>query len=99
VIVTATRISVRPEKRTELDQTIGGLVEDMNETRPNVMFRHYVDAADENSYLLLAEWDSEAALDEYLRSDEFAVLRGAIGLLSTRSVDFTAVITSQAIRR
>jgi quinol monooxygenase YgiN len=65
----------------------------MNETRGCVTFRCYVDAADENSSLLVGEWESESHLNNYLRSNDFAILRGAITVLSERSTDIRALVT------
>lgn len=60
------------------------------------MFRHYIDASDENSSLLLAQWETDSDLNNYLRSDDFAILRGAITLLSTRCTDFRPLVTSRS---
>lgn len=97
MIVTTTTLSVQPEKRTELFQTIGVLIDQINRAKGCVMFRHYVDASDENSLLLLAEWETDSDLNNYLRSNNFAILRGAITLLSTRCTDFKALVTSQSV--
>src|SRR4030095_5840187 len=96
VIVTTTRISVLADKRTELFQTIGGLIEHINSAKGCVMFRHYVDASDENSSLLLGEWETETDLNNCLRSNDFAILRGAINVLSNGCTDFKALVTSRA---
>jgi quinol monooxygenase YgiN len=87
---------VNPEKRTELFQTIGRLLE------PGIKgcrtFRFYVDPTDENSSLLLSEWDTQTDLNEYLRSNDFAILNGAITVLGTSSVDSKALVTSETYR-
>jgi quinol monooxygenase YgiN len=85
---------VHPEKRTELLQTIGRLTEPIKGARGCLTFRYYVDGADENSSLLLAEWETESDLEHYFHSDDFAILRGAITVLSIRSIEFTALVTS-----
>lgn len=95
VIVTTTRITVQPEKRRELLQTIGRLVEPIAGANGCRTFRFYVDAEDENSSLLVSEWESESDLNRYLRSNDFAILRGAITVLSVRSSESRAFITSQ----
>ena len=92
VIVTTTTISVQPDKRTELFQTIDALISQINRAHGCVMFRHYVDALDENSSLLMAEWETDSDLNNYLRSNDFAILRGAITMLSIRSSDFRALV-------
>lgn len=95
MIVNTTRITVPPEKRTEFLQTIGRLIEPSKRAKGCRTFDFYLDAADENSTLLVSEWDTEPDLNSYLESDDFAVLRGAITVLSARSIDSKASVTSQ----
>jgi quinol monooxygenase YgiN len=93
VVVSTSRITLYPEKRKEFLQTVGRLLEPMKETRGCMTFRCYVDASDENSSLLLGEWESESDLNNFLLSDDFAILRGAITVLSERSTDIRALVT------
>lgn len=95
MIVSTTRIKVSPEKRTELFQTVGRLLAPINSVKGCRTFRFYIDTTDENSSLLLSEWDSETDLNDYLCSDDFAILNGAITVLSTSSVDSKALVTSE----
>jgi quinol monooxygenase YgiN len=95
MIVKTTRITALPEKRMELSQTIAGLLGPVGHVKGCRTFRFYVDTADENSSLLLSEWESESDLEDYLSSDDFAVLKGALALLSSRSTDFKARVTSE----
>ena len=94
MIVNTTRITVRPETRTEFLQTIGRLLEPCKRAKGCRTFDFYLDATDENSTLLVSEWDTETDLNNYLRSDDFAVLKGAITVLSARSIDSKASVTS-----
>jgi len=87
VIVKTTRIMVRPEKRTELVQTISRLLGPIKNVKGCRTIRFYLDAADENSSLLLSEWETESDLERYIRSNDFAILRGAIMVLSTGATD------------
>ena len=95
MIVKTTRITARPEKRMELSQTIAGLLGPIHHIKGCRTFRFYLDAEDENSSLLLSEWESESDLDQYLSSDDFAVLKGALAILSSRSTDLRARVTSE----
>lgn len=97
-VINTTRITVRPEKRTELFQTIGRLLKAIQGATGCRTFRFYLDSTDENSLLLMSEWQSEADLNNYLHSNDFAILRGAITVLSVRSSDSKALVTSQATR-
>ena len=94
MIVNTTRMVVQPEKRTEFFQTIGRLLEPMKKARGCRTLDFYLDANDDNSTLLVSEWDTEKDLDDYLSSNDFAVLRGAITVLSVRSIDSKANVTS-----
>ena len=98
VIVKTTKITVKPDKRMELTQTMGRLLGPIKNVKGcrNICF--YLDAADENSSLLLSEWESESDLNRYLRSNDFAILRGAITVLSVGTTDYKALITSERMR-
>jgi len=90
-----TKIMVRPEKRTELVQTIGRLLGPIKNVKGCRAIRFYLDAADENSSLLLSEWETESDLNRYIRSNDFAILRGAIMVLSVGSTDSKAYVMSE----
>jgi quinol monooxygenase YgiN len=97
-IINTTKITVQPEKRTELFQTIGRLLKPIQGATGCRTFRFYLDSADENSLLLMSEWQSESDLNNYLHSNDFAILRGAITVLSVSSTDSKALVTSHACR-
>lgn len=94
MIVNTTRITVPADKRMEFIQTIGRLLEPSKRAKGCRTFEFYLDASDENSTLLVSEWDTETDLNNYLRSDDFSVLKGAITVLSARSTDSRASVTS-----
>jgi quinol monooxygenase YgiN len=94
MIVNTTRITVQPEKRTEFFQTVGRLLAPIKSARGCRTFDFYLDASDENSTLLVSEWETERDLNNYLESNDFAVLRGAITVLGIRSIDSKANVTS-----
>lgn len=98
VIVKTTKITVKPDKRIELAQTMGRLLGPIKNVKGCRAIRFYFDAADENSSLLLSEWESESDLNRYLHSNEFAILRGAIMVLSVGTTDYKALISSERIR-
>ncbi len=98
MIVNTTRITVQPDKRREFLQTIGRLLDPIKTAKGCRTFDFYLDAADENSTLLVSEWETERDLNNYLKSDDFAVLRGAITVLGVRSIDSMANVTSHQSR-
>jgi quinol monooxygenase YgiN len=94
MIVNTTRLTVTPEKRIELVQTIRRLLGSTRTVKGCRTFCFYLDAVDENSSLLMSEWETESDLASYLRSNQFAILSGAIKVLSVRSIDSKAHVTS-----
>ena len=94
MIVNTTKFTVQPEKRTEFLQTIGPLVEPIKSAKGCHDFGFYLDVADENSTLLVSEWETETDLNNYLGSNDFAILRGAITVLSVQSIDSKVNVTS-----
>lgn len=99
MIVNTTRITIQPEKRTEFMQTIGRLLDPSKSAKGCRSFDFYLDAMDENSTLLVSEWDTETDLNNYLGSEDFRVLRGAITVLGLRSIESKASITSSLYNR
>lgn len=94
MIVNTSRITVYPEKRAEFLQTVVQLLGTGEAPRGCLAFRLYVDVADQNSSLLMSEWETESDLDDYLHSKDFAILHGAITVLSRGSSGFKAIADS-----
>jgi quinol monooxygenase YgiN len=92
MVLNTSTVTIYPEKRAEFFQTMNQLLEPLNETAGCKAFRLYVDVADENSSLIISEWDSEADLNNYLNSADHAILHGAITVLSKRSSELKAVV-------
>lgn len=89
MIVNTTRMTVRPENRCELFQTIRPLLDPIRREKGCLAYSFYVDANDENSTVLIGEWESQEAWTNHLRSRDFAILLGAIAILSSpASIDF-----------
>ena len=88
-VVSTASISVRPENKKELCLTVASLLNPIRREPGCLAYRFYVEAGDENSFLLMGEWESREALNEHLESKNFAVLMGSITLLAKVStVDF-----------
>ena len=86
MMVSTTRITVTPGKRKEFLQTINQLLEPIKAAKGCKAFNVYLDTCDENSSLLVTEWDMEAGLNIYLRSDDFAILKTFPGSTMTGSI-------------
>ena len=83
MIVNATRITVRSENRGELYQTICPLLEPIRRETGCRTYQFYVDAVDENSSMLIGEWNTREDWLNHLQSRDFAVLLGAITILAS----------------
>jgi len=92
MIVNTSRITVYPEKRAEFLQTVRQLLEPITRAKGCMAFHLYVDVADENSSLLVGEWETESDLNNYLRSTDHAILHGAITVLSKGSNELRAIV-------
>jgi quinol monooxygenase YgiN len=92
MIVNTAKITVRPEKRTEFFQTITDLANRIRSAKGCRNFQVYVDTTDENSSLLVGEWESETDLENSLLSNDFAILRGAITVLTVRRDEVRALV-------
>jgi len=88
-VVSTASISVRPENKKELCLTVASLLNPIRREPGCLSYRFYAEAGDENSFLLMGEWESREALNRHLESKNFAVLMGSITLLAKIStVDF-----------
>ena len=89
MIVTTTRITVSSANRSELFQTILTLLTPVRNERGCLSSRFYLDSADNNSALLVEEWETEEDWDDHLRSRDCAVFLGAVSVLCRpASVEF-----------
>jgi quinol monooxygenase YgiN len=82
VFINATRISVKPEKKKELYQTILPLLDPIRQEKGCLTCNFFLDAGDSCESLLLAEWESESDLKEHLHSAHFGLLSAAISVLA-----------------
>ena len=88
--VIATRITVRPENRRELFLTISALTERIRQEKGCRTFAFYGEVENQNSLILIGEWDTIGDWENHLNSKSFSVLLGSLKLLSNRSnLDFS----------
>ena len=81
MIVTTIRIQTTPRNRKELMQTFRSLSNPIQSERGCKSCRIYRDVENEEAVIVIQEWDSKIQLNKHLRSDEFAVMVGAMSLL------------------
>jgi len=70
-------MSVRPEKRKELSQTLLSIVEQVIKESGCLHAGFYQDVENEEEFLAVEEWATQKDADEHLQSDIFTVLMGA----------------------
>ncbi|MCI0660438.1 MAG: antibiotic biosynthesis monooxygenase [Acidobacteria bacterium] len=85
MIVITVRVLVSPEKRRELVQIVRSLLRPIRGQKGCLGSYFYYDLGDEDALCLIEEWETQEDLNNYFRSDSFAVLFGAINLLKKTS--------------
>jgi len=102
-IVNLTRITVRPEKRKELCQTITSLIDPVKREKGCLNYGCYEETDDGNTFVLISEWETPDDWNNHLYSNSLAVLLGSISLLCDIShMDFkllSHVMNSEAMTR
>jgi quinol monooxygenase YgiN len=88
-ILVTTHVTIRPERRKEFFQTIAPLTQRIRKEKGCTDYRLYEETSDENSLLLVEEWDAEAQWSEHRQGENFAVLLGLVNVLSIKAkIDF-----------
>ena len=80
-----TKVTVLPESRKEFFQTITPLTKQIRREKGCLNYRLYEEAGDENSLLLIEEWEREANWIDHRKGDNFAVVLGLVNVLSIAS--------------
>ena len=96
MIILRVNMNTLPKKRKELLQTIEAISGFIRKERGCSSHHVYQDMQDENALFLLEEWENQDDLENYLRSDRFAALLGAMDLLSERPAIMFNEVSSTA---
>jgi len=89
MIVTTIRLHTTPENRKEILQTFRSLSSPIQSEPGCKSCRIYREVGNDEAVLVIQEWDSKTRWDEYLHSEEFAIMMGAMSLLETpETVEF-----------
>ena len=97
VFINVTRISVKPDKRKELYQTILPLLDPIRREKGCLTCNFYSDVRDSCESLLLGEWESETDLNEHLKSAHFALLTAAVSVLAKQETMESRVLTDSEL--
>jgi len=84
LLIEMTRINVSAANRKELFLTICSLVDSISAEPGCTSYRVYVEEGNDTSMVLIGEWETKEDWENYQRSSGFAVLVGAINVLSCR---------------
>ena len=82
MVLLSMRIQIRVAKRWEFLQTAQSMLTKIKETEGCMSCNFYQDYEDEHIFCFVQEWKSRRLVEEYLRSNDFGVLRGAAEVLS-----------------
>ena len=82
MIDTIIKITVPPEKRKEVLQTLKAKLGPIRREHGCISCNCYVDVESENNIIFKEEWQTNEDLDTHLRSGHFGVLIGAMKLLN-----------------
>jgi quinol monooxygenase YgiN len=75
-------LKVFRQKRDEFLQTVRSLQSDLEKDQGLIKSALYQDVDDPERFHLINEWETEQDYDNYLRSENFSVLIGALKVLS-----------------
>ncbi len=81
MIIVTMRMNVCLEKREELLRIVQKTLEPVRLTPGCTSFRCYRDVEDVNAFCFVEEWETQADLDNHIRSETFKTLLQAMSLL------------------
>lgn len=81
MFVATIRIRTNPENRKEVMQTLQSLSEPIKSESGCRSCRIYREVGDDEAIILIQEWESRNHWDNHIRSDDFAVMIGAMSLI------------------
>jgi quinol monooxygenase YgiN len=85
LLVSNTEITVQPENRKEFFQTVTEISNKIRHEEGCVSFRLFEEAGNENSLMLVGEWDNKTCWETHSSGENFAILHGSVQVLSVKS--------------
>ena len=82
MVIVIVKMNVLPVKFLELKQTLLALSGPTREENGCLSHGVFQDIENEDSFMLVGQWESRKDLDDHMGSDRFAVLMGTRSLLS-----------------
>ena len=82
MIFVTLRMKVLPERRSDLLETIRGMLEPARVERGCLSYHLYEDVEDSNTFILVEEWKTQSDLESHIRTDNQRRLMALMDLLS-----------------
>jgi len=82
VILVTLRMVVRPERRSDLLETMRGMLEPARVERGCLSYRLYENVEDRNTFVLVEEWKTQKDLESHIRTDNQRRLLALMDLLN-----------------
>ena len=82
VILVTLRMIVKPEKRSDLLETMRGMLEPVRVERGCLSYRLYEDVEDKNAFVLLETWATQEDLESHIRTEKQQRLLSLMDFLS-----------------
>ncbi len=82
MILATLRMIVRPERRSDLLETMRGMLEPARVERGCLSYRLYEDVENRNAFVLLEEWATQEDLERHISKDSQRRLLALMDLLS-----------------
>ena len=81
-ILVTLRMIVKPEKRSDLLETMRGMLEPVRVERGCLSYRLYEDVEDKNAFVLLETWATQEDLESHIRTEKQQRLLSLMDFLS-----------------
>ena len=81
-ILSTLKMIVQPERRSDLLETMQGMLEPSRVERGCLSYRLYEDVENRNAFVLLEEWATQKDLESHIRTENQRRLLALIDLLS-----------------
>ncbi len=81
-ILVTLKMIVQPERRSDLLETMRGMLEPARVERGCLSYRLYEDVEDRNTFVLVEEWKTQKDLESHIRTDNQRRLLALMDLLS-----------------
>ena len=82
MIIVTLRMTVRPDRRKDLAETIRGMLEPTRVERGCISYCLYEDIENKNTFTLVEEWKTLDDLEKHVRTDNYRRLLALMDLLS-----------------